>query len=189
MILEYFPAKMWAEWWTTALDCVFSTVKYPFGQISHSIVLSMCSSHSFMCKQRYVCVVRLSRKLPSVFFKIINDHFDIPQRQLMLRVSVSGLLYWEFINTTLLRENLSRKQVHFLLNPYLMQPAWVVCLCYCYSWPLLGLCDYFVFFTGCIYKQFHQTFMCFPGPRRPPSVLVSHDHWRAAPRSHRCSKT
>lgn len=72
MTLECFPAKtldfLWDESCTTALDCVFSTVKYPFSQISHSIVLSVCSSHSCLCKQRYVCVVRLSWKLPSVFF-------------------------------------------------------------------------------------------------------------------------
>lgn len=31
--------------------------------------------------------------------------------------------------------------------------------------------------------------MCFPGPGHPPGVLVSHDHWRAAPQSHRHSKS
>lgn len=30
--------------------------------------------------------------------------------------------------------------------------------------------------------------MCFPDPGYPPGVLVSHDHWRAAPQSHRHGK-
>lgn len=31
--------------------------------------------------------------------------------------------------------------------------------------------------------------LCFPGAGHPPGVLVSHDHWRAAPQSHRNGKT
>lgn len=31
--------------------------------------------------------------------------------------------------------------------------------------------------------------MCFPGPGHPPGVLVSHDHWWAAPQSHHHRKS